>query len=506
MREVALGGPDTAARLKNVWQVCLQKVTAWPDASNWPPKDRSPLSTGRLSARVKDTGAALDNQLYRVEIHQGGAPDTATWKWSRDNGSVTAEITEISQQTITVRSAGRDRQIGFEPGQWVELSTVVQAQSGAPGFLVQLEGVEGNRFTLSQAPPADTPYTMVRRWDSPGAVSLAATADTWLPLEHQIEVQFEAAKRYNAGDYWVFPARTIPGDIEWPRDDDENPLLQTPHGVQHHYVPLAHVTLNAGVWTLAADGDLRAKFKALDKGFVSKEGDTMTGPLTVSGTTDLQGGLTVRGPKTREEGGNLAVTGALSFDAGHGRKLILWDSNHEIGTQHYTTYFRTENQFAWYQGGKFDNQGVDSTTANAGGGTVQMQLQGDGNLQVKGTGSSSFMGKVGIGTLNPDTFKLKVEGGDTSLGGQLTVTQATTLQSTLSVGTSAPLASLTTESPPGFTPSAHQLYVKGDVGIEGNLRLTGTIYYGGQGPAADSRAGISRNSMPRPPISSPATW
>jgi hypothetical protein len=42
-------------------------------------------------------------------------------------------------------------------------------------------------------------------------------------------------------------------------------------------------------------------------------------------------------------------------------------------------------------------------------------------------------GNVGIGTIAPGTFKLKVEGGATSLGGTLTVTNTTTLQDTLTV-------------------------------------------------------------------------
>ena len=30
----------------------------------------------------------VENQLYRVEVHRGGDAEEATFKWSRDNGSV----------------------------------------------------------------------------------------------------------------------------------------------------------------------------------------------------------------------------------------------------------------------------------------------------------------------------------------------------------------------------------------------------------------------------------
>src|SRR5262249_39626056 len=43
----------------------------------------------------------LENQLYRVEVHRGGLPATdatsATFKWSRENGSVIFPIVDFSE-------------------------------------------------------------------------------------------------------------------------------------------------------------------------------------------------------------------------------------------------------------------------------------------------------------------------------------------------------------------------------------------------------------------------
>src|SRR5262249_57780351 len=82
-----------------------------------------------------------ENQFYGVEIHQPGAaaasavppttaPSGATFKWSRDNGSVITGVTAISNVTnsagnpasqLTVLSLGRDRVLGFAPGNWIEI-------------------------------------------------------------------------------------------------------------------------------------------------------------------------------------------------------------------------------------------------------------------------------------------------------------------------------------------------------------------------------------------------
>src|SRR5262249_22268488 len=66
-----------------------------------------------------------ENQLYRVEIHDGG--DSATFKWDRDNGSVTFQIIKTTQApgastfTVEIASLGRDARSSLTPGNWVEL-------------------------------------------------------------------------------------------------------------------------------------------------------------------------------------------------------------------------------------------------------------------------------------------------------------------------------------------------------------------------------------------------
>ena len=88
LREVALGGPDTATRTRVVWQVRALGVPAAVDCDTAVPDydAATAASTGRMRARARRENAQVDpcvlpaaagytgleNQLYRVEIHDGG--------------------------------------------------------------------------------------------------------------------------------------------------------------------------------------------------------------------------------------------------------------------------------------------------------------------------------------------------------------------------------------------------------------------------------------------------
>lgn len=280
IRETALGGPDTATRLKTVWQVkalpakpagggavsCGDSLPDW-DTLVAP-------STGMLSARAQPTQATdspcllppsagyrrLENQLYRVEVHQGGALGTATFKWSRDNGAVVTAVESVNGQDVTVHDLGRDDVLGFAGGQWVELSDDVQELSGLPGQLLQIDRVNTATrvVSLKTAPTVVDPtrHPKLRRWDSAGSLTVvvAATNSGWIALEDGVEVKFEPGN-YSVGDYWLIPARTATGDIEWPFASPHPPL-----GIIHHYGRLAVATLAGGALTLQ---DCRKVFSAL---------------------------------------------------------------------------------------------------------------------------------------------------------------------------------------------------------------------------------------------------
>ncbi len=74
----------------------------------------------------------LKNETYRVEIHQGGVPGTATWKWARNNASVESAWLAVNNYDLTVADIGRDPDLSFAKGLWVELLDDARILNGIP--------------------------------------------------------------------------------------------------------------------------------------------------------------------------------------------------------------------------------------------------------------------------------------------------------------------------------------------------------------------------------------
>jgi hypothetical protein len=275
-----LNGPDTATRAKIECQVKLL-----PDVTLKDGRYTTFLSaleeiikpgTGRMRARARrrdeeslepcltDPEARYrgpENQLYRVEIHRGGLSRTATFKWSRDNGSVYFPIVKpVAGRTVTVAHLGRDPRFGIKPDDWVEIMDDEEALTPERPPLLQIESVDPDTFevTLKEAPSSvrigtemhKHPY--LRRWDhhaeDPNGIPLTESTERnaeWIDLEDGVQIQFlregRTSQRYGVGDYWLIPARTITGDVEWPGPVND-PVFLPAHGIMHHYAPLATIT------------------------------------------------------------------------------------------------------------------------------------------------------------------------------------------------------------------------------------------------------------------------
>jgi len=300
-------GVDTTARTQTVWQV---KVLANPqgislscdtDPSTIPGwKALTAPSGGRLTTDTAQYGSddpclippsggytGLENQLYRVEIHQGGAPGTASFKWSRDNASVETRVTRfLDPQTLVVESIGKDDVLRFNDGDWIEITDDWLELTGADGDPSTPRGelhriktgggvddalrtitldtpVTVGRFPVDgDGRPADSRHTRIRRWDQrgtvlqtdtatptpyanldtaggPGAITVPSTATTKIALENGIVVSFDvdaAGGVFRSGDYWLFAARTAGAWLQ--------PLKQAPpRGIHHHYAKIGFITL-----------------------------------------------------------------------------------------------------------------------------------------------------------------------------------------------------------------------------------------------------------------------
>lgn len=285
-------GVDTTARTQTAWQVRLHPLSgagatcATPDADlpGWEAviaPSGARLTVGTIPVDATDDPCALppsggyrglENQTYRVEVHEGGAPGAATFKWSRDNGSVVSPVLEVLSGGTGVRPAslGRDAVLGFADGDWVEFTDDHRELDGRPGEMRLIEVHEGDgTVTFTPALPSDLVMTIaqaderhlrMRRWDqrgqvksgaggnldnldapgSAGTITVPAAASTSVVLEHGVVVSFSSTGAdFRMGDHWIFAARTADASVE-------ELTAAPPIGLHHHYARLGVLTFPDG--------------------------------------------------------------------------------------------------------------------------------------------------------------------------------------------------------------------------------------------------------------------
>ncbi len=293
-------GVDSTCRWQTVWQVkmlpnvggatdngaitCRTELGAWDDLIR-PSAGR--LSTDTFNAPgdpdpclVPPSGGykGLENRLYRVEVHTVNvATGAATFKWARHNASFASAVNSINGEDLVVELVGRDADLRFSVGDWVEITDDARELAGLPGFMRKVKNVvDATRVvTIDGALPAGSfpsgaggttlpeRHTRVRRWDHKGQIRSVngtvhhdlnvAESDELkkgvmpvnsdgpaLLLEDGIQIAFTLdagipGGRFRAGDYWVFVARTADASVE---------ILEEapPRGIHHHYCRLALVT------------------------------------------------------------------------------------------------------------------------------------------------------------------------------------------------------------------------------------------------------------------------
>ncbi|UJJ59640.1 DUF6519 domain-containing protein [Rhodanobacter denitrificans] len=203
----------------------------------------------------------MENQLYRVEIHQGGPAGTASFKWSRENGSVVFPVTRSNlgataddgsaPLTVTLARLGRDARLGLAANDWVELvdDRYTLGQRAYP--LLQVLAIDpANGSVTLNVPKNIVPWPLdsdprqhplLRRWDQRDAVNaqgvLAVAEGTPMALEDGVQITFEPGGVYATGEYWLIPARVAGnGQLDWPLANGA-PATLPPRG-GHHYAVL----------------------------------------------------------------------------------------------------------------------------------------------------------------------------------------------------------------------------------------------------------------------------
>jgi hypothetical protein len=253
----SLGAPQAAAEAAT-----SSPIAALPDCcvTMYQPPPPLPLH-GTMGAQTRGAGSdcscqptpaagfqGMENQLYRVEIHRGGTESTATFKWSRENFSVVVGVTGVSGAKVMVDSLGFDANLGFASGQWVEISDdadLFGLSPNQPGQLYQIQSITPGQLVVTVTSPVSAVNpalnARLRRCDQSGASAGPngiPVSTSWIDIESGIQVQFSAGS-YTTGDYWLIPARTASGKIDWPPCGGDGLVLQPPHEIDIFRAPLA---------------------------------------------------------------------------------------------------------------------------------------------------------------------------------------------------------------------------------------------------------------------------
>lgn len=283
LREVALGGPDTTTRTRTQCQVKLQLLDEDGPLEDIECRQFTGIAnTGRLSAQAEEDETTtnpcvvpanagyrgLENRLYRVEIHDDGLDKdgiqvrTPTFKWSRDNGSVVLPIAAIgiNGKKITLKRFGPDDVLTVKKDEWVEVSGDKTELYGSHGTLAQIKDINKDKLEIILSEDADVSlhkdeaHLKLRRWDHQATNEVALQDDgalpiqvDWFTLEDGIQIRFDDEATYHIGDYWVIPARTREGTVQWPKEGDI-PVERARLGIHHHYCTLALVRRVGGDW------------------------------------------------------------------------------------------------------------------------------------------------------------------------------------------------------------------------------------------------------------------
>jgi hypothetical protein len=252
----ALGGADTTTRLKVAWRIGVVEgvgIASCSDAASQLPQQPN----GLMSAAAPGGYQGTENRLYRVEIHDGGALGSATFKWSRDNGSVVFAVKEFLGPDRLRLTAPPDAASGLAVLDWIEVSGEESELMGTVGTLARVADVRETTVVLDRdvSRHSTERRPRIRRWDQRAGTTVPVATD-WVALEEGIEVCFSDGE-FRSGDYWTIPARPAIGSVEWPED-------RPPDGIEHRLCPLAVIT-----WEQAEHGfksmirDCRRQFSPL---------------------------------------------------------------------------------------------------------------------------------------------------------------------------------------------------------------------------------------------------
>jgi hypothetical protein len=276
LREVALGGPDTAARTRMLQRVQRVLVDAdgctsaldWAQKYYWDTTHAFDPATMQLASRMRLKAGFVpptatddpcqptaqsgflgaENQLIRVQIAAGGT----TFLWGYDNASFLYRVTVDPAAPKQLRLGAKPVDVFHHPrvGQWVEVlrTTVVlddDARIASPiGQAAKVTGFDPTDQTvtietdLSAAILGETHQVFLRVWErrQPVAATDAIATELLTAEGKGTGVRVWAQGPAVEGDYWMIGVRPTVPDAIFPA---RLATFQSPDGPNRWVVPLA---------------------------------------------------------------------------------------------------------------------------------------------------------------------------------------------------------------------------------------------------------------------------
>jgi len=341
LREVALGGPDTAQRLRLIQHIVRQETgastcptalaaaqTKWAaEGLNFDDRTMRLVSATTLQVSFSDgltTPTPCEpeaqvgylgayNQLIRVQVGLDQATQTNTLVWGFDNASFLYRVTVADDlRTLRLLSCPVDDLHKPRANQAVEVlrsaaqlsATTDDYVASTTGFVATLEkdyASDTQSITLPTPLPAEykdasqTPVVFLRVWEeevksyTPGATVPLGTTGL------QVTLRTSGNEPLHVGDYWLFAAR--PDTAADPSASTQifpHRYLegtQPPDGPRLWACPLAVIEWTGGVLQTVENGDCRNLFDNLVK--LSKKDlcaccNVLVNPVDLTGSTTLQ--------------------------------------------------------------------------------------------------------------------------------------------------------------------------------------------------------------------------
>jgi hypothetical protein len=305
LREVALGGPDTAARLRLMQQFLLSpadgETCADGDAAmarrlavdgvSLDPASLQIVSKATLEVGFLSDGAApdpcspaaaggylgADNQLVRVTVSDFDAQvggGHLLWGWNNASFLYRADLTDPAGGVFTLRGAPIDQEHAPQLGQAVEILRIrtdlkdddyIAADAGFVTTIAQAYSFDDGALTITDPLPADyrsDPGPLfVRLWQAivPFTAGQAAPLDSTSGLSVTVDLPILPSDPLVARPFWRFAVRPDTPTLVYPARYLEGP--QPPDGPRQWLCDLG--VIGPGVEGYALLADCRPKFTPL---------------------------------------------------------------------------------------------------------------------------------------------------------------------------------------------------------------------------------------------------